>query len=275
MTLDWAKSNIVLTERRKRILDILKTHRLLTIEQLEYFHPDFGQQSQSQLLLRRDINKLHEVYLVDKAIKKPVIQWDGSIKKTTVIAIGEIGSQYVGWPKYHKRIHYRDGQAHLSSTAHHTIRIHDMEILTRETMEQLNIEVKAWAYEAGNRIVQHNNGLNPDVFCMLYDRETGKYYSLFIEYDTGKMDFRRKKKFPRLNKKFNRYREIKNWNGWYNKAISKASVNKFPHLFFVTEDPNRFPGVPDLLKEKGLESTVSIQQDFLDELKKFIEKMRK
>lgn len=275
MTLDWAKSNVVLTERRKRILDILKTHRLLTIEQLEYFHPDFGQQSQSQLLLRRDINKLHEVYLVDKAIKKPVIQWDGSIKKTTVIAIGEIGSQYVGWPKYHKRIRYRDGQAHLSSTAHHTIRIHDMEILTRETMEQLNIEVKAWAYEAGNRIVQHNNGLNPDVFCMLYDRETGKYYSMFFEYDTGKMDFRRKKKFPRLSKKFNRYREIKNWSGWYNKPISRESVNKFPHLFFVTEDQNRFPSVPDLLKEKGLESTVCMQQDLEEQLKKFVTKMRR
>ena len=84
-------------------------------------------------------------------------------------------------------------------------------------MKTLNVEVKAWAHECGNRIVQHHNKLNPDVFCMLYDRETGKYYSLFIEYDTGKMDFRRKKKFPRLNKKFNRYREIKNWNGWYNK----------------------------------------------------------
>lgn len=264
-----------MTERRKRILDILKTHRLLTIEQLEYLHPDFGQQSQSQILIRRDINKLHETYFIDKAIKKPVVQWDGTIKKTTVIAMGEIGSQYVGWSKHYKRIHYRDGQAHLSSTAHHTIRIHDVEIQTKELMKTLDIEVKAWAFECGNRIVKHSNKLNPDAFCMLYDRKTEQHYTLFIEYDTGKMDFRRKKKFPGLSKKFNRYREIKNWSNWYKKAISRESVNKFPHLFFVTEDQNRFPGVPDLLKEKGLESTVCMQQDFLGELKNFVMKMRK
>lgn len=274
MTLDWAKTNVVLTERRQRILEILKLRRLLTIEQLEYFHPDFGHQSQSQLLLRRDINKLHEVYLVDKAIKKPVIQWDGSTKKTAVIAIGELGSYFVGWANHHTRIKYQDGQAVLPASAYHTIRIHDMEIQTRELLPSLDVEVKAWAYECGKRIVSHENGLNPDAFCMLYDRQTKKYYTLLVEYDTGKMDFRRRRKFPALSKKFDRYKEIKNWSGWYDKAISKASENKFPHLFFVTEDPNRFPGVPDLLHERGLENTVCMQQDFLQQLTNFIAKMR-
>lgn len=274
LNIDWAKSNIEITERRQRILDILKTHRLMTIEQLEYLHPDYGHQSQSRLLLRRDINKLHEVYLVDKAIKKPIAQWDGSIKKTTVIAMGELGSYLVGWAKYHKRISYQDGTTTLPTTAHHTIRIHDMEIQVRELMKTLDVDVKAWAYECGNRIVQHSNGLNPDSFCMLHDKVTGKYYTLWIEYDTGKMDFRRRTKFPELAPKFDRYREIKNWSGWYEKAISRASQNKFPHLFFVTEDQSRFPGVPDLLRERGLDNTVCMQQDFLSEMEKFIQKMR-
>lgn len=274
LTLDWAKSNVDLTERKKKILEILAQRRLLTIEQLEYFHPDFGHQSQSQLLLRRDINKLHEVYLVDKALKKPISQWDGTIKKTMVIALGELGSQYVGWPKHHQRIKYRDGQVVLPATAHHTLRIHDMEIQTRELVKEIGVEVKAWAYECGNRILKHSNGLNPDVFCMLYDTTNSKHYTLFIEYDTGKDDFRRRKKFPRLTKKIDRYREVKSWDDWYERPISTASENKFPHLFFVTEDPKRFPGVPNILSSRGLDHTVCMQRDYLSELENFIQKMR-
>lgn len=212
---------------------------------------------------------------MDKAIKKPVIQWDGSIKRTAVIAMGELGSFFVGWAKHHKRIHYRDGQAFLSSTAHHTLRIHDMEIQTKELLKTMNVDVKAWAYECGNRIVQHKNGLNPDVFCMLYDNETKKHYTAFLEYDTGKDDFERRRKFPNLTAKINRYKETKNWSGWYQKAISKASENKFPHIIFVTEEPKRFPELPKIFAEKGLDHTVCLQPDYLNQLTQFIEKMRK
>lgn len=242
---------------------------------MEYFHPDFGQQSQSQLLLRRDINKLHEVYFLDKAIKKPVMQWDGSIKKTMIVALGEIGSQYAGWPKHYKRIAYKDGGTTLPRTAHHTLRIHDMEIQTHELLQSLGVKVYLWAYECGNRIIRHqSNKLNPDVFCLMEDTIHQKFYSAFMEYDTGKMDIGRRTKFPELSQKFNRYQEIKEWKGWYERPISRDSQNKFPHLFFVTEDQNRVPGVTDVLNEKGFENTVCRQQDYLSQLTDFIRKMR-
>lgn len=275
MSLDWAKTNVELTGRKRGILEILKMRHLMTIDQLEYFHPDFGHQSQSQLLLRRDINKLHEVYFLDKATKKPITQWDGSTKRTIVVALGEVGSEYVGWPKHHKRITYHQGKTMLPKTAHHILRIHDMEIQTREKMKEMDVEVKAWAYECGNRIISHSNRLNPDVFCMLYDRTNNNHYTIFVEYDTGTMDKGRRRKFPELSQKLDRYQEIKNWDGWYEKAISQASRNSFPHLFFVTEEPQRFPGVPELLEEKELEYTVCMQPDYVERLTEFIQKMRK
>lgn len=246
----------------------------MTIDQLEYFHPDFGHQSQSQLLLRRDINKLHEVYLVDKAIKKPIVQWDGSIKKTAVIAMGELGSRYVGWPKHHKRITYQDGEAILPKTAHHIIRVHDMEIQTRELLKSMNVEIKAWVYECGNKVINHKNGLNPDVFCMMYDQLTQRYYTTFMEYDTGKDDPGRKKKFPKLTKKIERYKEIKDWKVWYQGPISTASANKFPFIFFVTEEPKRFPELPNIFECRGLDHIVCMQSDYLTKLTEFIQKMR-
>lgn len=246
----------------------------MTIDQLEYLHPDFGHQSQSQLLLRRDINKLHEVYLVDKALKKPVVQWDNQIKKTMVVAMGELGSHYVGWSEHYERIKYQGNRAILPKTAHHILRIHDTEVETRKLLKTLDVEVKAWAFECGNRIVQHQNKLNPDAFCMLYDRQNGKYYSFFLEYDTGKDDFGRRRKFPNLTKKIDRYQEIKNWSGWYDKAISKASENKFPYLFFVTEEPKRFPELPKIFVSRTVDHTVCMQQDYLDQLTLFVQKMR-
>jgi hypothetical protein len=272
--LDWAKANVDLTERKKKILEILSQRRLLTIDQLEYFHPGFGHQAKSKAILREDINKLFAVYFVDKALKKPIIQWDGSVKKTEVVALGEIGSQYIGWKKHYKRIKYRDGQVILPSTAHHTIRIHDMEIQTRELLKEMNVEVKAWVYECGGKVVRHKNGLNPDVFCMLLDHETGKHYSFFAEYDTGKDDYAHRKYFPNLTKKIERYKEVKSWPEWYQSPLSSASENKFPHIFFVTEDPKRFPGLPKIFDQKGLDHTTCLQPDYLNELKKFIENMR-
>jgi hypothetical protein len=273
LSLDWAKANVELTDRKKKILEILRTHRLLTIDQLEYFHPDFGHQSQSQLLLRRDINKLHEVYFVDKAIKKPIVQWDGFIKKTMVIAMGELGSQYVGWPNHYERIRYENGKPILPKTAHHILRIHDMEIQTRELLKKMNVDVKAWVFES-RKVIDHPNGLNPDAFCMMHDRETGKYYTAFLEYDTGKDDLGRRKKFPNLTKKIDRYKEIKDWNGWYQKQISQASENKFPMIFFVTEDPKRLPDLPRIFDSRRMDSVVCLQSDYLSELEKFIQKMR-
>jgi hypothetical protein len=274
LNLDWAKANVQLTDRKIEILKILHQHHLMTIEQLEYFHSSFGHQSESLHLLRRDINKLHEVYFLDKALKKPVVQWDGSIKKTMVIALGEAGSQYVGWPEYYKRIRIENSTAYLPKTAHHTIRVHDMEIQTRELLKYLDIEVKAWAYECGNRIVNHSNGLNPDAFCMMLDRTNGKYYTAFLEYDTGKDDFGRRNKFPNLTKKIDRYKEIKDWNAWNAKPISTRSENKFPHIFFVTEEPKRFPNLPKVFDSRRLENTVCMQQDYLTQLTNFIQKMR-
>jgi hypothetical protein len=45
-------------------------------------------------------------------------------KNTAVIAMGELGSQYVGWSKHYKRITYQDRNAILPKSAHHIIRIH-------------------------------------------------------------------------------------------------------------------------------------------------------
>lgn len=274
LTLDWAKANVELTERKKKILEILAQRRLLTIDQLEYFHPDFGHQAMSQLLLRRDINKLHEVYFVDKALKKPVIQWDGSVKRTEIVALGELGSQYAGWRNHQKRIKYRDGRVILTPNAHHILRIHDMEIQTRELLKKMNVEVKAWVYECGNKVIKHKNRLNPDVFCMLIDKDTGKYYTFFAEYDTGNEDYGHRKHFPNLTKKIERYQEVKAWPEWYEKNISKASENKFPHLFFVTEEPKRFPELPKIFNQKGIDHTTCLQPDYISELKKFIENHR-
>ncbi len=274
LTLDWSKANIELTDRKIEILNILKQHHLMTIEQLEYLHSGFGHQAQSQHLLRRDIRKLHEVYLIDKAAKKSILRWDGSIKKTMVLALGEAGSHYVGWPEYYKRIKHKNGTAYLPKTAHHTIRVHDMEIQTRELLKSLNIEVKAWSYECGNRIVNHANRLNPDAFCMMLDRSNGRYYTAFFEYDTGKDDIGRRSKFPNLTKKIDRYKQIKDWNGWYSKPISRESENAFPHIFFVTEEPKRFPTLPKIFGSRRLENTVCLQQDYLAHLKDFVHKMR-
>lgn len=47
-------------------------------------------------------------------------------------------------------------------TTHHIIRIHDMEIQTREILKELNVELKAWVFESW-KVIQHKNGLNPDV----------------------------------------------------------------------------------------------------------------
>jgi hypothetical protein len=267
---------VELTPRRKKILELLKTHRLLTVEQLEYLHPDFGHQSQSQLLLRRDIRKLHEVYFLDKASKKPIKQWDGTIKKTMVVALGPIGSQYVGWPDHYERIKYQDGNTVLPKTAHHILRIHDMEIQARDALRSMGVDVMAWVFECGTQIINHpTNKLNPDAFCILGDSTNGKKYTIFFEYDTGTMDYRRRKKFPELSSKFDKYQEIQQWKPWENRPISKNSENKFPHLFFVTEDEKRFPGVPDLLSKRGIKNTTCMQSDFVQELKKFIEMMRK
>ncbi len=264
-----------LTERKETILQILKTHHLLTIDQLEYFHPDFGHQSQSQLLLRRDINKLHETFFLDKATRKTIKQWDNNIKKTIIVALGEIGSQYVGWQRHYKRIQHQNGEVILPKKAHHILRIHDMEIQTRELLKTMDVEIRGWAYECGNGIVNHENKLNPDAFCMMEDQTNGKKYTAFFEYDTGTMDFRKRKKFPELSQKFRKYKEIQEWKPWYNKAFSLASENRFPHLFFVTEAESRFPGIPDMLTNMGLKHTVCMQDEFTLHLKEFIENMRK
>ncbi len=139
------------------------------------------------------------------------MQWDGTVKKTEVVALGEMGSQFVGWKKHHERIKDQDGKVILPPTAHHILRIHDMEIQTREFLKPMDVEVKGWAYECGNRILQHSNGLNPDAFCMLEDQKNGKRYTLFFEYDTGKDDFLYRTKFPSLTQKslYRTYEELK------------------------------------------------------------------
>ncbi|MBD1373842.1 hypothetical protein IC620_15970 [Hazenella sp. IB182357] len=274
LTLDWARSNVELTERKLNILKALYAKHLLRIDQLEYFLPNFGHQKQSQLLLRRDINKLHEVHFLDKATKKPMYLWNGDRKRTEVIAMGQIGTQFVGWKYHYKRIKYQDGGTILPRTAHHILRIHDMEIQTREFLKKMNVEVVAWEHECGNLIVKHPNELNPDAFFAMLDHTTGKSYTAFAEYDTGKDDFKCAKKFPNLTKKFERYREVKNWGAWYQKDLSTQSENKFPHLFFVTEDQKRFPVVPEIISSYGLDHTTCMQQDYVQELENFIHRMR-
>ncbi|WP_051272227.1 replication-relaxation family protein [Shimazuella kribbensis] len=274
--LDWARVNVELTPRREKILELLKTHRILTAEQLEYLHPDYGHQSQSQMLLRRDISKLHEVYLVDKAAQKKILRWDGTEKKTMVAAIGRIGSQYVGWAEHYERIRYENGSAILPKTAHHVLRVHDMEILARETLKSLRVDVLAWVFECGKQIIQHpTNGLNPDAFCIMGDQVTGEKYTAFFEYDTGSMDLRKRMKFPELEAKFDKYKGIQEWRTWYQRPLSLKSENKFPYVFFVTEEEKRFPVLPELLSKRGIKSTVCMQSDFVNELKKFIHTMRK
>jgi hypothetical protein len=59
----------------------------------------------------------------------------------------------------------------------------------------MNVEVKAWVYECGDKVNNHKNGLNPDVFCMMYDGLTQKYFTAFMEYDTGKDDPGKKRDF--------------------------------------------------------------------------------
>lgn len=265
-----------LTPRREKILELLKEHHLLTAEQLEYLHPDFGHQSQSQMLLRRDISKLHEVHLVDKAAQQKILLWDGSVKKTMVVALGRIGSQYVGWPNHYERIKYEKKRAILPKTAHHILRIHDMQIIARETLKSMNVDVLAWVFECGNEIIGHPEiRLNPDAFCIMSDQITGKKYTAFFEYDTGTMDFQKRKKFPELEAKFNRYLGIKQWDQWRKNDLSIYSENKFPYLFFVTEEQKRFPEVPKLLIQRGIKSTVCMQTDFVSTLQDFVVNMRK
>lgn len=262
-----------LTERQKGILELLRQKKLLTIEQLEYFHPDFGYQKQSRFLAQRDINKLHQFFLVDKIYQK-VLFWDEQKRMTEIIALGKMGSQFVGWKDHHERIQEFQGKRFLGKKAYHILRVNDLEIQSREVLNRMNVEIQLWASECGLSIVKDENKLNPDAFCLMYDQETEHYYSLFVEYDTGKDDFGYRLKFPSLAEKFNKYRQVKIGTRWYQNVFSQSSLNKFPYLFFVTEEPKRFPKLPELLKDRDLRSTVCMKGDYTEKLEEFVHQMR-
>ncbi|MEK4799999.1 replication-relaxation family protein [Thermoactinomyces sp. FSL K6-2592] len=275
LSLDWLRSQISLTDKDRQTLAILAKHRLMSIDQLMYWHPDFGRQKRAKALLQRHINRLHQFYLIDKKDHLYHQQLDGTTKRTIFVSLGELGVQAVGWRHYPRRIRYHsNGSVSITPRYYHIARVCDLSILTNELFKKMGLEIEWWEVEC-KALIGHPNQLSPDALCVAFDHQTGKRFSFFIEFDTGSDDVNRKVKFPKLNKKFNRYREVKLWDDFYTSDISRISANPFPYLMFVTEEKRRFPLVPRLLEEKKIDASVCMITDYPGELKKVIERMRK
>jgi hypothetical protein len=265
--------NVPLTARQEEILEHLTKRRLMTVEQLLYWHSEFGHQSQARNLLQRNLHKLHLYYYIDKANTK-VKNWKGERVKTQVIGMGEMGSQWAGWKHHNERIREREGKVILPPTTYHTLSIHEAEIVVNEVLASLDCEMVAWIHECGKTIIGHKNRLNPDAYCLIYDRKTDQHYTFWFEFDTGTDDMGRRNKFPKLENKFRRYKEVANWKEWYKSDYSVVSENKFPYLFFVTEEEKRFPELPKRVKKLGLDGTICMKDKFEEKLIEFVEGMR-
>lgn len=275
LSLDWLKGELNVRDVHRKTLALLAQHRLMNIEQLLYWHPDFGSQKRAKALMQRHLNEMAYYYLIDKKDHICHTFLDGTTKRTIFVSLGLLGTQAVGWTDYSKRIRYHaDGSVSITPRYYHTSRVCDLSIITHQVLEEMDLELERWVVECGKSVVQHKNGLSPDAFVIMADRQTGKKYSLFVEFDTGSDDVNRTENFPSLTNKFNRYKEVMAWDQWYKTRASQESENKFPYLFFVTEEPKRFPKVPKLLEQRGIEATVCMIDQYADELKRFIERMR-
>ncbi|MFC7443520.1 replication-relaxation family protein [Laceyella putida] len=275
LTLDWLKSQLNVRDVHRKTLKLLAQHRIMNIEQLLYWHEDFGQQKRAKALMQRHLNELVYYYLVNKKDHIHHKFLDGSKRRTIFAALGPLGSKAVGWQEHVERIRYHtDGSVSINNRYFHISRVCDLSIITNEVLKEMGASLEMWVVECRKSIVNHDNNLNPDAFAMIKDSVTRKKYTAFIEFDTGAEDFRRTEKFPELTKKFNRYKEVKEWDGWYKKRVSIESENKFPYVFFVTQEPRRMKKVPSLLKERVNESMVCMVEDYAARLKEFIERMR-
>lgn len=274
------KSNQIPTERRAEILNLLAERLIMTSEQIEYLHPEYGSQKRSRSLLNRSLKRMHEYYLIDRACYQQVILWDDSVKRTTVVALGKLGSEAVNFFHHRERIRYEDGKPVLSQKVHHIIQVNNMEIVIREVAKELGWSIaktpegeELWFCEAGNRIVRHENKLNPDVYAIFQNDRTGDLVHTFFEYDTGSEDRGYRHTFPKLSKKFDMYKEVKEWKDWYKNPITNYVKNPFPDIFFVTEEKKRFPEFPRVLKSKKLDVTCCLKKDFETNIREYFKQM--
>ncbi|MFC7443090.1 hypothetical protein [Laceyella putida] len=280
--LDYILSNKgQLTERQATLLNLLAERGYMTIDHILHLMPELADNKNSTLSATRLINKLVKYYLVDRASYQYVTQWDGTEKRTTVIALGEIGSQAVSFYRHRTRIRYENGKPILSRKAHHILQVNHMEIVFREVIAEMGFELvkddkgkDVWLCECGNRVIGPDADLNPDAYTAIRDSKTGKIYHLLFEYDTGEEDRNYKNHFPTLTATFDKYVALKKSDEWYEKPAVQIVENPFPLFFFVTEEKKRFPKVRYLLNERGLDFAACLRHEFADELRMVLSKLR-
>lgn len=275
VTGDWVKENCKLTPREEELLELVYDRKLVRRDHLEIISESYRNAGDNRtILLNRAIKKLFKMMVIDKYHQKQDIG-KGSIPAT--VAIDKAGSIILGKP--HKRRIIQDKHSYkgveyikrrLPSNFRHINGVNQLEVDAIQICEKYDFHIDLWELEQPKTFSFNGEEITliPDVLLLL--NMQGKYFAIYIEYDTGSEGVREKE--PKvIRDKIINYRRFKGSNLWYNEHWQiNFSEPVFPLLLFVTEDKNRIVFFKEQADKLGIQSLAMHSNKFRVILEKLI-----
>lgn len=279
---DWVQLHCKnITNREMDLLRIVNERKLVRRDHLEIIHEEYRKAGDTRTsILNRSISKLFQKLCLDKVHEEAEYR-SGNLP--AVVALDRAGALILGLDKKFKR-RIKHDELRIINTKKHIFRelpsnyphihgVNQLEVDTILLCEELGIDIVRWDLEEKNtRLFMYNERyiLIPDVFLLL--RVNNKPFIAYIEYDTGKEDFRYKDKYPTLREKLEKYQKYKLSRTWKNEKW--AEISPFPLLIFVAEDKKRIPYVNDKGKLLGLKVLAIHSSEFQDNLKTLLKALQ-
>lgn len=251
ITLDWVKTNCILTERERELLQLVYDRKLVRRDHLEVISESYRKLGISRTkLLNRAVKKMYKKMIFDKVHEEQEI---GKGNKPSIIALDKAGSMILNVPHKKRILHKRSTmkghytiKRSLPANYRHINGVNQIEVESILFCEKFDYHILFWKHEIP--LIFHYGGekihLIPDVFTEM--KVKNKSILLFIEYDTGSENFRYKSNFPIIYDKIIKYKKYKASKLWANEYPF------FPLILLVTEDDKRIQYFNQKCKEVGL-----------------------
>lgn len=279
---DWVQLNCKnITNREMNLLKIINERKLVRRDHLEIICEEYRNAGEKRTsVLNRSIRKLFDKMCIDKVHEEAKYR-NGNFP--AIVALDRAGAIVLGLNKQFKRRIKHDEMRiidtkkyifrSLPSNYLHIHGINELECQTILLGEELGFNVFKWDLEEKNtRLFMYNERiiLIPDIFMIL--RVNNKAFLAYIEYDTGKEDYRHKDKFPTLREKLEKYQKYKLSGTWKNEKW--AEFSPFPLILFVTEDKSRISYVNEKGKKLGLKILAFHSDEYKDNLRTLLKALQ-
>lgn len=272
VTLDWVKTNCILTEREEQLLKIIYDRKLVRRDHLEIISESYRNAGLNKtILLNRAIKKMYKMMCLDKIHE---VQEFGKGSKPCIVSIDKAGSLLLNVP-HKKRIlqnktTYKGKDyiiRNLPSNYRHINGINQLEVKTILFCEEQGFEIVKWELEEPRHFTSNaeNIKLIPDVLMII--RIRGKPFVAFIEFDTGSEGLRQKEPVI-IKDKIIKYKKYKSSNLWTNEDWQKdMNAPMYPIVLFVTQDEKRVQFFNDKSKELRVQGLGMYYERYTDVLK--------